>query len=64
MITGVQWAVVSQTGPAAVWVVVLGLPAFLAGATVVRLLAVLAHRPPRRRRRARAWSPTSAGRAR
>jgi hypothetical protein len=41
VIIGVQWEVVTQTGPTAVWAVVLGLPAFLAGATVARLLAVL-----------------------
>jgi hypothetical protein len=41
LITGVQWVVVGQTGPGAVWLVVLGVPAFLAGATVVRLLAVV-----------------------
>ena len=45
VITGVQWAVVSQTGPGVAWAVVLGLPAFLAGATVARLLAVLRARP-------------------
>ncbi len=57
LITGVQWAVVSQTGPAAAWVVVLGAPAFLAGATVVRLLAVIAivHRR-RAARLGREWS--------
>jgi hypothetical protein len=40
VITGVEWAVVSQTDRALAWVIVLGLPAFLAGATVARLLAV------------------------
>jgi hypothetical protein len=55
LITGVQWAVVSQTGPAAAWMVVLGAPAFLAGTTVVRLLAVVGivvhrHRATRARR--------------
>jgi hypothetical protein len=39
VITGVEWAVVSQTDRAWVWVIVLGLSAFLAGATVARLLA-------------------------
>jgi len=39
VITGVQWAVLSQTGPGAAWVAVLWLPAFLAAATVARLLA-------------------------
>ena len=57
-----QWVVVSQTGPAqrrgwSCW----ACPAFLAGATVVRLLAVIAHRPaptPHGAGRARAgWSP-------
>ena len=41
VITGVQWAVLSQTGPGVAWAVVLWLPAFLAGATVTRLLSVL-----------------------
>ena len=41
LITGVQWVVVSQNSPVATWIVVLGVPAFLAGATVVRLLAVI-----------------------
>jgi hypothetical protein len=41
VIIGLQWAVVTQTGSTAVWAVVLGLPAVLAGATVARLLAVL-----------------------
>jgi hypothetical protein len=41
LITGVQWAVVSQTGRAAAWMVVLGAPAFLAGTTVARLLAII-----------------------
>ena len=41
VIAGVQWAILSQTGPGAAWAVVLWLPAFLAGATVTRLLAVL-----------------------
>ena len=53
MIIGGQWEVVTQTGPTAVWAVVLGLPAFLAGATVARLLAVLCA-VPRRRCQARA----------
>jgi hypothetical protein len=56
----VQWAVVSQTGPAAAWVVVLGAPAFLAGATVVRLLAVIAI--VHRRRAARLGRERSANR--
>jgi hypothetical protein len=49
VILGVQWTVVAQTGSVAVWALVLGLPAFLAGATVTRLLAVL-HLVVRRRR--------------
>jgi cytochrome c biogenesis protein CcdA len=52
VIIGVQWAVVTQTGPTAVWAVVLGLPAFLAGATVARLLAVV-YAVHRRRRHLR-----------
>jgi hypothetical protein len=40
-ITGVEWAVVSQTDRAWVSLIVLALPAFLAGATVARLLAVV-----------------------
>ena len=53
VIIGVQCAVVTQTGPTAVWAVVLGLPAFLAGATVAQLLAVV-YAVHRRRRQARA----------
>jgi hypothetical protein len=49
LITGVQWAVLSQTGPGEVWAVVLSLPAFLAGATVARLLAVVRSVHGRRR---------------
>jgi hypothetical protein len=41
VITGAQWAVLSQTGPGAAWLAVLWLPAFLAAATVVRLLALV-----------------------
>jgi hypothetical protein len=41
VITGVQWAVLSQSGPGVAWAVVLWLPAFLAGATLTRLFAVL-----------------------
>jgi hypothetical protein len=40
VITGLQWAVLSRTGPGTVWVVALLLPAVLAGATVARLLIV------------------------
>jgi peptidoglycan biosynthesis protein MviN/MurJ (putative lipid II flippase) len=41
VITGVQWAVLSQAGPGAAWAAVLWLPAFLAAATVARLFAVM-----------------------
>jgi hypothetical protein len=41
VIVGVQWAILCPTGALWVSVLVLGLPAFLAGATVVRLLAVV-----------------------
>lgn len=40
VITGLEWVVLSHTDRTLVWVVVLGAPAFLAGATVARLLAV------------------------
>jgi hypothetical protein len=50
VITGAQWAVLSQTGPGAAWVAVLWLPAFLAAATVARLLAVVRIGYGRRRR--------------
>ena len=50
VITGVQWAVLSQSGPGVAWAVVLWLPAFLAGATVTRLFAVLRIVHGRRRR--------------
>ena len=50
VITGVQWAVLSQSGPGAAWVAVLSVPAFLAGATVTRLFAVLRIVHGRRRR--------------
>ena len=50
VITGAQWAVLSQTGPGAAWVAVLWLPAFLAAATVARLLAVIWIGYGRRRR--------------
>jgi hypothetical protein len=61
VLTGVQWVVLSKTGPAALWVAVLGLPAFLAGATVIRLIAVLRaayrrHRHARRLQRVREWA--------
>jgi hypothetical protein len=52
VITGVQWAVLSQTDPAA-WVAVLGPPALLAGATVTRLLLLVVGVAGCRRRRAR-----------
>jgi hypothetical protein len=38
---GVHWAVVRRAGSTAVWVVVLGMPAVLARATVVRRYAVV-----------------------
>jgi hypothetical protein len=50
LITGVQWAVLSQTGPAA-WVAVLGPPALLAGASVTRLLLLIIDAIRSRRRR-------------
>ncbi len=52
VVTGVQWALLSRTEPGTVWMVVLTLPAFLAAATVTRVLAVW--RPFPRLRRARA----------
>ena len=61
LITGVQWVVVSQTSPAAAWLFVLGVPAFLAGATVVRLLAIIGI-VRGRRRAARAGRERSGGR--
>ena len=50
LITGVQWALLSQTGPAA-WVAVLGPPALLAGAAVTRLLLLILDASRSRRRR-------------
>jgi hypothetical protein len=41
VIVGVEWAILGQTGSAAVWTVALGLPALLAGATVTRLLLLV-----------------------
>jgi hypothetical protein len=41
VVAGVQWAILRPTGALWVSVLVLGLPAFLAGATVVRMLAVV-----------------------
>ena len=41
LIVGVQWSVIGPTGPKVVSALVLGLPAFLAGATVARLLKAL-----------------------
>lgn len=41
VIVGVQWSVIAPDGPHVVSAVVLGLPAFLAGATVARLLKAL-----------------------
>jgi hypothetical protein len=40
LIAAVEWLVLSSVGSAAVWALVLGLPALLAGATVVRLLGI------------------------
>jgi hypothetical protein len=55
-ITGVQWLVVSTAtppvAPSAAAMLVLGVPGFLAGATVVRLLAVIGIVLHRRRRTA------------
>lgn len=51
LITGVQWAVLSQTGPA-VWVAVLAPPALLAGAALTRLLLLVLDAARSRRRRA------------
>ena len=56
VILGVQWTAVAQTRSVAMWTLVLGLPAFLAGATVTRLLAVL--HLVFRRRRAQATRPS------
>jgi hypothetical protein len=50
LITGVQWAVLSQTRPAA-WVAVLGPPALLAGAAVTRLLLLILGASRSRRRK-------------
>ena len=41
VITGGQWALLSQIGPGPGWIATLCLPAFLAAATVTRLLAVV-----------------------
>lgn len=49
VIAGVQWMSLRPTGAPWVLVLVLGLPAFLAGATVVRLLAVVRAARVRRR---------------
>ena len=40
VITGAQWAVLNRTGSGAGWLAVLSLPAFLAAATVWRLLVL------------------------
>lgn len=50
VITGAQWAVLDASEPGAVWVAVLWLPAFLAAATVTRLLTLLWTLLGRRRR--------------
>ena len=59
VIAGVQWALLSQTAQGWVWVVVLSLPAFLAAATVWRLLAVrravVGRQGPRAIPRGRGW---------
>lgn len=52
-ITGAQWAVLGHTSTAAIWAVALGLPSFLAGATLTRLL-VLLHATHQHRRHTRA----------
>jgi hypothetical protein len=61
VITGVEWVVVSQTDRAWVSVIVLALPAFLAGATVARLLAVV--RTAHHRRRQHETSSAGLGRS-
>ena len=61
LITGVEWAVVSLTDRAWVSVIVLALPAFLAGATVARLLAVVP--VGHRRRRQHKMSSSELGRS-
>ena len=62
LITGVQWLVVTTAippvAPSAASMLVLGVPGFLAGATIVRLLAVIAIVLHRRRR-----MPAGRGRA-
>lgn len=50
VITAGQWAVLSHTEPGAAWALTLWLPAFLAAATVTRLLAVLRAIGAQRRR--------------
>jgi hypothetical protein len=40
VIAAAEWLILSRTGPGAVWVAVLAVPAFLAAATVMRLLGV------------------------
>ena len=62
VIIGLQWAVVSHTGSAIAWSVVLGVPAFLAGATVARLYAA-ARLPCTRSRPARSLVRGIRGRA-
>jgi hypothetical protein len=52
VITGLQWAVLSRTESDMVWMTVLSLPAFLAAATVTRVLAVWRPFPNLRRARA------------
>jgi hypothetical protein len=40
VIAAAEWLILSQTGAGAAWVVVLALPAFLAAATVTRVLVI------------------------
>ena len=40
VIAAAEWLILSQTGPGAAWVAVLAVPAFLAAATVTRLLVI------------------------
>jgi hypothetical protein len=40
VIAAAQWLILSQTGPGAVWAAVLAVPAFLAAATLTRLLMI------------------------
>ncbi len=40
VITAAEWLILSQIGPGAAWVAVLAVPAFLAAATVTRVLVI------------------------